>query len=117
MTVEWVHPGLVLIVGAWVVPFVKGRLKQLAMVLLPTAALLICLRMEPGTYGTVAFLGQELVFGRGERQPARFGVAFRHVLEPEVVVVVQVEQGAVHVEQQRFDLVPGDHGGAMSAGF
>ena len=24
MTVEWVHPGIVLIVGAWLVPLLKG---------------------------------------------------------------------------------------------
>ncbi len=39
MTVEWVHPGLVLIVGAWLLPFLKGRLKRVVMVGLPSAAL------------------------------------------------------------------------------
>ena len=39
MTLEWVHPGLLLILGAWVVPFLKGRLKRAAMLILPAAAL------------------------------------------------------------------------------
>ena len=38
------------------------------------------------------------------------GVAPRHVLQPEVVVVVQVEQRAVHVEQHGVDFFPGNHG-------
>ena len=33
----------------------------------------------------------------------------RHVFEPEVVVVMQIEQGAVEVEQQSVELVPSDH--------
>ena len=35
MTPEWVHPGLVLILGAWLVPFLKGNVKRLFLVLLP----------------------------------------------------------------------------------
>ena len=34
MTVEWVHPGLLLIVGAWLLPLLKGQTKRLFMVLL-----------------------------------------------------------------------------------
>ena len=67
MTPEWVHPGLVLIVGAWFVPFLKGTAKRLALVLLPAAALVLCFLMAPGTHGEVRFLGQELVFGRVDR--------------------------------------------------
>ena len=39
MSVEWVHPGLLLILGAWVLPFLKGRIKHAAMLILPAAAL------------------------------------------------------------------------------
>ncbi len=49
MTVEWVHPGLLLIVGAWVLPFLKGQVKRAAMLILPAAALIDCLLMTPGT--------------------------------------------------------------------
>ena len=64
MSIGWVHPGLVLILGAWALPFVKGRAKRVAMLALPVAALVDCLLMTPGTYGVVRVLGQELVFGR-----------------------------------------------------
>jgi cytochrome c-type biogenesis protein CcmH/NrfF len=30
MTLEWLHPGLLLILGAWVLPFLPRRLKQVA---------------------------------------------------------------------------------------
>ncbi len=64
MNVEWIHPGLLLILGAWVLPFLKGRAKQAAMLILPGAALIDCLLMTPGTYGVTSLLGQDVVFGR-----------------------------------------------------
>ena len=57
LKLEWFHPGLLLILGAWVVPLLKGRAKQVVMVLLPTVALVICLRMSSATYGMLPFLG------------------------------------------------------------
>ena len=38
-----------------------------------------------------------------------FGIAHRDVLLPEMVVEMQIEQGAVHVEQDGVDGVPVDH--------
>ena len=40
MTPEWVHPGLVLILGAWLIPLLKGKVKRVAMLAVPAAALL-----------------------------------------------------------------------------
>ena len=45
MTPEWIHPGLVLILGAWVLPFLRGQVKRVAMVALPAVALVLCLTM------------------------------------------------------------------------
>ena len=49
MTLDWVHPGLLLILGAWVLPLLKGRVKRVAMLALPAAAMVVCWRMAPGT--------------------------------------------------------------------
>ena len=76
MTLEWVHPGLLLILGAWVLPFLKGQVKRAAMLILPAAALAACVRMSPGTYGEVSFLGQELVFGRVDELSLVFSYVF-----------------------------------------
>ena len=76
MTVEWVHPGLLLILGAWLLPFLKRRVKRVAMILLPAAALIDCLLMKPGTYAVTSFLGQELVFGRVDRLSLVFSYVF-----------------------------------------
>jgi multicomponent Na+:H+ antiporter subunit D len=97
MTPEWVHPGLLLIVGAWLLPLVKGRTKRLVMVLLPAAALLDCFLIAPGTYGVWRFLGQELVFGRADRLSLLFSYVFALVALIGMLYSLHVNDDAQHV--------------------
>ena len=97
MTLEWVHPGLVLILGAWVVPFLKGRLKRAAMLILPAAALAVCVRMSPGTYGEASFLGQELVFGRVDQLSLVFSYVFSIMALLGMVYALHVDDDYQHV--------------------
>ncbi len=56
---------------------------------------------------------RELQFGHGAADAVQFGIALRQQLEPEVIVEVKIQQGAVHVEQDGIDVGPGqggDHG-------
>ena len=97
MTLEWVHPGLVLILGAWALPFLKGSTKRIAMVLLPASALLLCLRLEPGTYGAVHFMGQELVFGRVDRLSLVFSYVFALLTLVGMIYALHVDDDAQHM--------------------
>src|SRR6266851_4272472 len=97
MTLEWVHPGLVLILGAWVLPFLKGRAKRLVMVLLPASALVLCLRLEPGTYGVVHFVGQDLVFGRVDRLSLVFSYVFALLTLVGMIYALHVDDDAQHM--------------------
>jgi multicomponent Na+:H+ antiporter subunit D len=97
MTAEWVHPGLLLILGAWVLPFVKGIAKRLVMVLLPASVLVYCLLLEPGTYGEMRFLGQELVFGRVDRLSLVFSYVFALLALIGMVYALHVDDDAQHV--------------------
>ena len=76
MTLEWIHPGLLLIGGAWVIVFLKGPARRVAMLVVPGAALIDCLLMSPGTYGGVTFLGQDLVLGRVDSLSLVFSYVF-----------------------------------------
>src|SRR5436309_2008257 len=93
----WVHPGLLLILGAWLVPLLKGRAKRLYMVLLPGLALVLCLLLEPGTYGVVHFLGQDLVFGRVDRLSLVFSYVFALLALIGMIYALHVEDDAQHV--------------------
>jgi multicomponent Na+:H+ antiporter subunit D len=97
MSPEWVHPGLVLIAGAWLVPFVKGRAKRVVMILVPIVALIDCLLLQPGTYGVVRFIGQDLTFGRVDRLSLVFAYVFALMTVVGMVYALHVKDDAQHV--------------------
>jgi multicomponent Na+:H+ antiporter subunit D len=97
MTPEWVHPGLLLIAGAWLLPLLGGRSRRVAMVLLPALALVDCILMEPGAYGAVSFLGQELVFGRVDRLSLVFSYVFALLALIGMIYSLHVDDTAQHV--------------------
>jgi len=97
MTIEWVHPGLLLIAGAWILPLLKGRIKRAAMVILPVAALVDCLLMTPGTYGVTNFLGQDLVFGRVDKLSLIFSYVFSLMSVLGMIYALHVEDNSQHV--------------------
>ena len=97
MTPEWVHPGLILILGAWIIPLFKGRIRRAAMIILPLAALIDCLLMKPGTYGVTSFLGQELVFGRVDKLSLIFSYVFSIMSVIGMIYALHVEDNSQHV--------------------
>ncbi len=62
----WLHPSLILIVGALILPFLPKWLKRPYLVIVPTLAFLDVLSMQGqyGTFGVVHFLDWFLTFGR-----------------------------------------------------
>ena len=97
MSVEWVHPGLLLILGAWVLPLLKGRVRHAAMLVLPAAALVDCILMTPGTYGVASFLGQDLVFGRVDGLSLVFSYVFSIMAFVGMVYALHVKDVFQHV--------------------
>jgi multicomponent Na+:H+ antiporter subunit D len=97
MTISWVHPGLVLILGAWLIPFLKGTTKRAFLVVLPAAALVDCLLMTPGTYGVVRSLGQEVVFGRVDPLSLVFCYVFALMALVGMIYALHVEDDAQHM--------------------
>ena len=94
---DWIHPGLLLILGSWGLPFLKGRVKRVAMILLPAAALIDCLLMTPGTYGVTSFLGQEIVFGRVDSLSLVFSYVFSLMAFLGMVYALHVKDDDQHV--------------------
>ncbi len=97
MTPEWVHPGLVLILGAWLVPVLRGAVRRVFLLALPALALLLCLLLEPGTYGEMRVLGQDLVFGRIDRLSLLFAYVFAILTVVGMLYALHVEDDAQHV--------------------
>ena len=97
MTPDWVHPGLLLILGAWLVPILKGRARRIAMLALPAAALIACVLTKPGIYGVIHFLGQELVFGRADRLSLVFSYVFSVMALLSMIYALHVKDDSQHV--------------------
>ena len=69
-------PGLILVLGALVIPFLRGKVRNLFMIILPVFGLLALLAMEDGYVFTINILGLELTPVRVDRLSLLFGYIF-----------------------------------------
>lgn len=95
--IEWIHPGVFLIIGASLIPLLKGRLKQVYLVALPTAALIGCILTSQGTHGVIHFLGYDLTFGRVDRLSLLFSYVFSIMGIIGMVYALHVKDDAQHI--------------------
>lgn len=53
-------PALVFILGAFIIPFIKGKARSVYMLILPVVAFLVLRSIPDGTYGLLSFLNHDL---------------------------------------------------------
>ena len=76
MTIDALHPALLLMCGALLIPILKGRLKAAWLLLLPAAALFLVARLPEGLHWSGHFLGYEVVGARVDRLSLVFAGIF-----------------------------------------
>jgi multicomponent Na+:H+ antiporter subunit D len=69
----WVHPSLILIFGALLLPLVPAALKKLYLLLIPSLVFVRILNLTQGSFGHLQFLDWALVFGRVDKLSLVFG--------------------------------------------
>jgi multicomponent Na+:H+ antiporter subunit D len=69
-------PGLILIFGAALVPFLHGKARCIFMLALPLIGLVMVFTLEPGAYAKIPLLGLELTTMRVDRLANIFGMIF-----------------------------------------
>jgi multicomponent Na+:H+ antiporter subunit D len=69
-------PAAVLIIGAFLIPFLKGRLKSAYLLLLPVIAFINVVSIPEGIHWTVSFLNYDLILGRVDGLSRVFGYIF-----------------------------------------
>jgi multicomponent Na+:H+ antiporter subunit D len=69
----WLHPSLILIAGALLIPLVPARIKRWYLLLIPLLLFVRILTLVPGTFGQIDFLDWSLIFGRVDRLSTVFG--------------------------------------------
>src|SRR4030067_761989 len=68
--IDWFHPGLIYILGAFLIPLFRGTIKKGYLLLLPVLALINLLLMSRGVFSPeekewiIPFLGFDLILGR-----------------------------------------------------
>ena len=69
-------PGLILILGALLIPFLKGNLRSAYMLLLPLLGILQLVVLDVGTFGTFSLFGLDLNHVRVDKLSLVFGYIF-----------------------------------------
>ncbi|TBV81503.1 MAG: Na(+)/H(+) antiporter subunit D [Desulfobulbaceae bacterium] len=63
----WLHPALIMILGALVLPFVRGAGRRPFLLVVPLIAFAAVLQMQEGIHGIFYFMDWQLTFGRVDR--------------------------------------------------
>jgi len=97
MTIEWFHPSILFIAGAFLIPFLKGQIQKLYLLLIPAVAFGITLAMSPGTYGVYNFLGHEIIFGQVDKLSLVFSYVFTIMAFIGMVYALHVKDSGQHM--------------------
>ncbi len=95
--IDWVHPSVFLILGALLIPFLRGRVQQIYIILLPAFALATVILMSPGVHGVVHFLGFELIFGRVDKLSLAFAYVFSSAALIGATYALHVKDNGQHI--------------------
>ena len=97
MAINLVPPAFILIIGAAFIPFLQGNIKRAYMLALPVMVLIVLAQMQPGTFGTVEFLGYEMILGRFDKLSRVFALVFTIMTFLGVLFALKVEDNLQHV--------------------
>lgn len=76
MTINWVPPAAIFILGAFLIPLLKGKIKQIYLLLIPVAAFVNLLYMSDGAHWICPFLDYNLILARVDGLSMVFGYVF-----------------------------------------
>lgn len=90
-------PFLIFFVGALIVPFLRGYLKQAFLLLIPVVGFWNLLNLPEGVYWTVNFLDYKLIFGKVDRMSLVFGYIFTIISFIALLYALKVNDNNQHV--------------------
>jgi len=95
--IEPIPPAFLFILGAWLIPFLKGRMKQVYLLLIPALALIDLFLLKPGTHWVYPFLNYSLVFAQVDRLSLIVGLIFVIIGFLALLYSLQVREDGQHV--------------------
>ncbi|MDI6722627.1 MAG: Na(+)/H(+) antiporter subunit D, partial [Candidatus Aenigmarchaeota archaeon] len=104
-------PALIFILGAFLIPLLKGKMKQAYMLLLPVIGFINLLGFSEGAHFAVSFLDYNLVFGRIDKLSLAFGYIFTLITFISILYSIHVKDNGQHIAGLLYA------GGALGAVF
>lgn len=90
-------PALIFILGAVLIPFLRGKAKALYMLALPIIVFIILLNLSLGNTWIVEFWGYELIMGRVDKLSLIFAYVFTIMAFLGILFALQVKDNLQHV--------------------
>jgi multicomponent Na+:H+ antiporter subunit D len=94
--IDWFHPSIWFIFGAFLIPFLRGKVQQACLMLIPLLGVATVFSMSPGNYWTYTFLGSPLTFGAVDRLSIVFGWVFTIMAFIGIVYALHVKEPGQH---------------------
>lgn len=92
-----INPGLIIILGAFIVPLLGGVVRKAYMLMLPVASLVYMLGFDHGSYGHVEFMGFALETFRLDNLSFVFGLVFHIAAFLGVLYALHVKDTGQHL--------------------
>jgi len=93
----WLHPSVLLIAGALLLPLFKGVAQQAYRVALAALFLFVVFRIEQGNHAQILFGGLELVAGRADKLSLAFAYVFSIITLIATIYSLHVRDNIQHV--------------------
>ncbi len=113
--IDWFHPSIVFIAGSILIPFLRGKVRDAYLMMIPILGVATVFHMSPGTYWTYNFLGNPLTFGAVDKLSIVFGWVFTIASFISIVYALHVKDSGQHVAA--FIYVGGSLGVTFSGDF
>ncbi len=92
-----IPPAAIFIIGALLVPFLKGKAKQTTLLLIPFIAFIDLLNMPEGAYWVIHFMDYDLTFGKVDRLSMIFGYIFTIMSFIAILYALNVKDDGQHM--------------------
>lgn len=90
-------PAFVFILGAILIPFLRGKVKSAYMLILPVIVFIILMKLPVGNIWVIEFWGYEMILGRMDKLSLIFGYVFTIMAFLGILFALQVKDDLQHV--------------------
>ncbi len=97
MTTNMLPPAILFLLGSILIPFLKGKIKSVYMLMIPLAAFFVLMNIDHGIIWTFGFWGYELVLGRIDKLSMVFGYIFTIMAFLGILFALKVKDDLQHV--------------------